>query len=170
MVLPTHLLTGLRPEYEKDWTFCQVGVPVREKPGTKESLQAGIDTAIRVTLSHKTRYQEVETDTGVPWWFTGILHWREGSCDFNTHLHNGDPLSALTVNVPAGRPLCGIPCTWEQSAVDALRLKGFHREEVLRLPSGEPDWTVGTTLWRLERWNGFGYRNKGLRTPYLGLH
>ena len=30
-----------------------------------------------------------------------------------------------------------------------------------------PDWTIAYALFRNEGFNGFGYRNKGLRSPYL---
>ena len=75
------------------------------------------------------------------------------------HLHNGDPLTARTVHVPAGRPLTGNPpFTWHDSAVDALNQMGL---------SGANDWSIEGTLYHLEQYNGFGYRSKGINSPYL---
>jgi lysozyme family protein len=75
-------------------------------------------------------------------------------------LHNGDyPLTARTRQVPAGRPLKWLPPTdWESSALDAMRLLGF---------TGQSDWSLERTLYRLEVYNGLGYRGLGVLTPYL---
>src|SRR5258708_31039884 len=80
---------------------------------------------------------------------------------FNRHLHNGDPLTARTVQVPAGRPPDGQPpFTWEQSAVDALTFEGF---------ANLTDWSLPAILYRLEKYNGFGYPNRTppIITPFL---
>ena len=87
------------------------------------------------------------------------MHGLECGYDFNKHLHNGDSLSAATVRVPAGRPpgwVAGSP--WEQSAVDALKLKKLDQVK---------DWSLARVLYVLEGYNGFGYRTKGIRSPYL---
>lgn len=108
----------------------------------------------------KARYQSVSGDTGVPWYFIAVCHALESSFNFRAHLHNGDfPLSARTRQVPAGRPSKWLPPSdWESSARDALRLLGF---------SGQKDWTLERTLYRLEAYNGFGYRPYGVASPYL---
>lgn len=64
------------------------------------------------------------------------------------------------MNVPAGRPLAGKPpFTWEESAADAVRMKGFDKVE---------DWSVPRALWLLEKYNGLGYRlYHGMASPYL---
>lgn len=97
----------------------------------------------------------------VPWWWTGITHHLEASGNFTRHLHNGDPLSARTTHVPAGRPKTGTPpFTWEESAADALELKG--------LPSiGPALHTVPRALYEFERYNGFGYVARKVNSPYL---
>jgi hypothetical protein len=85
----------------------------------------------------------------------------ESSLDFRKHLHNGDPLTARTVHVPAGRPPDGEPpFTWEESAGDALRLR--------RIPRWD-DWTVPGVLYQLEGYNGWGYRlyHPHVLSPYL---
>ena len=114
----------------------------------------------RVLLEYRSRYEGVSKDTGVPWFFIGANHGLEASYNFRAHLHNGDfPLSARTRQVPAGRPkVWNPPYAWEDSAKDALKLMGF---------SGKSDWTLERTLYRLEAYNGFGYRKRGVATPYL---
>lgn len=111
-------------------------------------------------LSGKSKYQEVEAATGVPWWVIGALHGRESSCNFKTHLHNGDPLTKRTTHVPANRPKSGSPpFTWEESAIDALTLKGLEKIK---------DWPIERVCYEAERYNGWGYRGKGKsNSPYL---
>jgi lysozyme family protein len=107
------------------------------------------------------RYQAVAEATGVPWWVVGIIHAMEAGLKFDRHLHNGDPLTARTVRVPAGRPAAGEPpFAWEASAADALSLDRF---------VGWSDWSLPTVLYKLERYNGWGYRkhHPEVLTPYL---
>jgi lysozyme family protein len=108
----------------------------------------------------RDRYARVEKATGVPWHFIAATHALEASFNFRAHLHNGDfPLTARTRQVPAGRPSQWLPPSdWESSAKDALRLLGF---------TGQTDWSLERTLYRLEAYNGLGYRGLGVPTPYL---
>jgi lysozyme family protein len=108
----------------------------------------------------RSRYEKVEARTGVPWYFVGAVHGLEASFNFRAHLHNGDfPLSQRTRQVPPGRPRTWLPPSdWESSAVDALRLMGF---------AGEDDWSLPRLLYRIEAFNGFGYRRMARPTPYL---
>ena len=108
----------------------------------------------------RARYQAVTARTQVPWFFVGAVHALEASFNFRGHLHNGDfPLSQRTRQVPANRPPTWLPPSdWESSAVDALRMMGF---------AGQSDWSLARTLYRLEAYNGFGYRRRGVPTPYL---
>lgn len=103
-------------------------------------------------------YAPVSASTGVPWYFIAAVHLRESTFQI-AHLHNGDPLAARTVQVPAGRPKTPEPpYTFEQSAEDALHLKKLHRWQ---------DWSLTGTLYQLERYNGTGYRRIGKPSPYL---
>ncbi len=108
----------------------------------------------------RDRYARVEDRTGVPWYFVGATHGLEASFNFRAHLHNGDfPLTTRTRQVPAGRPSTWLPPSdWESSAIDALRHMGF---------AGQSDWSLPRTLYRLEAYNGFGYRRRSTPTPYL---
>ncbi len=85
----------------------------------------------------------------------------ESSLRFTGHLHNGDPLTARTVQVPAGRPRSGAPpFSWEESAADAL---ASHRL------GARTDWSLAGMLYQLERYNGWGYRrfHPDVPSPYL---
>ena len=160
-------IATLTPEYLALWSRCQPGILA---PGAPDrDLDTEISSAINLILAGVTRYRALEATTGVPWWFIGAVHLMECSCNFKQHIHNGDPLTARTVQVPAGRPVSGDPpFTWEASANDAFELHGWLLDHVRRLPDGTPDWTIPTVLWRLEAWNGFGYRSHhGIRSPYL---
>jgi len=107
------------------------------------------------------RYEQVATATGVPPHVIALIHAMEAGLDFTTHLHNGDPLTARTVQVPSGRPQDGQPpFTWEESARDALTLK--------KLPLWT-DWSLAGLAYVLEGYNGFGYRlhHPEVKSPYL---
>jgi hypothetical protein len=85
----------------------------------------------------------------------------ESSLNFNTHLHNGDPLTQRTTHVPVGRPAEGNPpFTWEESAVDSLKYQGLDKWA---------DWTMPGVLYKLEEYNGWGYRlhHSDVLSPYL---
>ncbi len=110
----------------------------------------------------RRRYEAVQAATAVPWQLVGAFHHLEGNCNFKTHLHNGDPLTRRTTHVPAGRPKAapanGRSYAWEESAFDALAIKGL------------PDvraWSVARMLYEAERYNGWGYLLHGVNSAYL---
>lgn len=105
-------------------------------------------------------YQGVTALTGVPASLIMVIHERESGARFSSHLHNGDPLTARTVHVPAGHPIDGRPpFAWADSAADALRMKAL--DKIV-------DWSVERALFVLEGYNGFGYRQyHAMRSPYL---
>lgn len=145
------LTAALRNEYEALFNRCVIN------PG-KAKLVAGL---VDKLLANRGRYDAVSKLTGVPWHFIAVTHNMESSQNFARHLHNGDPLTARTVQVPAGRPASGSPpFTWEASAVDALAMKKL---------GPDIDWSLAGTLYRLELYNGWGYRTYHPETlsPYL---
>ncbi|MBO9676259.1 MAG: hypothetical protein J7577_22655 [Sphingobacteriaceae bacterium] len=101
-------------------------------------------------------------NTGIPWYFIACVHYRESSSDFTKHLHNGDPLTGFTRQHPANRPKIdhGPPFTFEESAVDALKLRGLDKETV---------WSLPKVLLRLEQYNGIAkaYEKNHINSPYL---
>jgi lysozyme family protein len=120
---------------------------------------AVVQSRVNRLLERAPRYRALGDELGIPWFFIAIIHSLESGANFSTHLHNGDPLTARTVQVPAGRPVEGNPpFTWEASARDALKIKGF---------VGQPDWSTARMLHRWEANNGFGYRQRRLPSPYL---
>lgn len=145
------LNTALRKEYQQLFDTCQI----RSKHASE------VENIVNKIEDNRARYAAASDPLGVPWYVTGIVHSLEASLRFDRHLHNGDPLTARTWQVPAGRPVKGAPpFTWEESARDAL---------VYDRMSNWKDWSIPGTLYRFETFNGFGYRpsNIGIFTPYL---
>lgn len=110
----------------------------------------------------RARYEAVSKATGVPWQIIGAIHNMEASLSFRLNLAQGDPLTAFSRHVPAGRPKVGHgpPFTWEEAAVDALR---FDRM------SDRPWGDIGHSLQNVEIYNGTGYQrfHPTVPTPYL---
>lgn len=110
--------------------------------------------------ANRSRYEAVSKSTGVPWDVIGVVHYRESSGDFAGALHNGQKIigtGKVTTIVPKGR---GPFTTWEQAAIDALM-------NCAPFAGKNKDWSIAGTLDILERYNGLGYRKKGLSSPYL---
>ena len=142
------LTQAIRSEYQQLWTSCTI----------RPSRAAAVDALVDRIARNKSRYAAAGRPHDVPWYVVGIIHMLESGGNFATHLHNGDPLTARTVHVPAGRPRLGRPpFTWEESAADAVK-------QNLR---GWSDWSIAGTLYLFERYNGFGYRSKAIHSPYL---
>ena len=144
------LTDGLRREYEKLFETCSV----------RPQYQSQIDAAVAKMITNKARYAALGQTTGVPWTLIAVLHELECSQKFDRHLHNGDPLGAKTVQEPKGRPPGPGPWTWEESATDALSIEGWTKWNA---------WSLSGTLYKLEGFNGFGYRSyhPSVLTPYL---
>lgn len=139
----------LAREYELLFAACRI----------RTDRLPDVDAVVNMVAGHKTSYENVGKPLGIPWFVVGVIHSMECSCDFNSHLHNGDPLSNYTVHVPAGRPDKGSPpFSWEASATDALTYQKFN---------AWPDWSLAGILFKLELYNGWGYRKRGRVTPYL---
>ena len=132
--MPSVQLTArLRDDYKILFNNCDI------RPERSQEVEG----VVRKIDANRTRYDKVETSLGVPWFVVAVTHNMEASLNFTKHLHNGHPLTARTVQVPAGRPKTGNPpFTWEQSAADALTLKGL---------SADTDWSLSGALYRLVR-------------------
>jgi len=134
--------------YERNW----------EKLEIRSNRASVVKKEAKRILDGKPIYTQIESRTGVPWWFVGLCHYRESSLNFGTYLGNGQPLGQRTTIVPKGRgPFTG-PNAFVDGALDALRLEGF---------VGAGDWGIARTLFRLEGFNGYGYHGKGVNSPYL---
>jgi lysozyme family protein len=139
----------LRAEYIDLFESCKVG-PLH--------LQ-DVNSFIAYLLRGGLRYRALEAATKVPWFVIGLVHGMECSFNFSQHLHNGDSLNHRTINDPSGRPPTGdSPFTFEFSAVDALKYDHF---------LGWDDWSVAGICYKLEGYNGWGYRNHHIHSAYL---
>lgn len=145
------LTNALRAEYDELFNTCEVRI---ERAATVESI-------VKKLITNRNRYESASEASGVPWHVIAVIHAMEASLDFSKHLHNGDPLTARTVQVPKGRPKTGNPpFQWEESAADALALRRLD-ESV--------EWSLAGTLYQLEGYNGWGYRlyHPEVHSPYL---
>jgi lysozyme family protein len=143
--------SSLSAEYQRLFDSCRV----------RAERAKELDALVGRVAQGRDRYQSVGGPLGVPWYFVGVIHGMEASFNFTRHLHNGDPLTARTVQEPPNRPPTGQPpFTWEESATDALRMKKLMQVT---------DWNLPRTLYQLEAYNGFGYRTSHpeVLTPYL---
>lgn len=96
-------------------------------------------------IANRSRYLAVQQQTGVPWWFVGLLHMRESSLNMMTYLGDGSDL--------AGRwP------TFEAGAAYALQKNRL---------ANIKDWPISFELWAAESYNGFGYETNGVNSPYV---
>jgi len=119
---------------------------------------SGANKFARKIIAGEKQYRAVEASTGVPWYFIGLLHMRESSNNFDGVLHNGEHIIGTgrkTTLIPKGR---GPFDTWSEAAIDALKLKGLHKIG---------SWPVSRMGYEAERFNGLGYTNKGINSPYL---
>jgi lysozyme family protein len=113
-----------------------------------------------LSTRYRAEYEKLENEICVPWYVIGVMHALEATFDFDSHLHNGDPLTARTFHVPAGRPASGSPpFGWAESAKDALGIKNYNNRT---------DWHIASTLFRIEAYNGFRSRELyNINSPYL---
>ena len=144
-------LNVLKPHYEQLFASCQL----------RKSWLDRIGIVAQTIVSRRSQYDQVERQTAVPWWFVGILHYRELNFR-DAHLHNGDPLNARTVNAPVGHPQAlpanGHYYTFVESAIDALRLKSLDKI---------PDRSLGAWLWSFDYWHDFDYAKRGINSERL---
>jgi lysozyme family protein len=108
-------------------------------------------------VAAKGRYKAIEAKTGVPWFIVAVIHERESGQDFSRSLAQGDPWNRVSVHVPKGR---GPFTSFEDAAIDALVNCAPYAAQ-WRV------WTPGGSLTLLEQYNGLGYANKGLPSPYI---
>ncbi len=139
----------LRADYLRLFDACR----------TRDERKPDVRAFVIRLYSRFDRYEEAERATGVPWYVIGLLHGMECEFDFSLHLHNGDPLRHRTVGVPKGRPVKGNPpYQWLESAIDALQYDRF---------TTWTDWSVAGICYKLEGYNGWGYRARHINSPYL---
>lgn len=126
----------------------------------KFTRSTAINAQAEKIAANRSRYEAVSNATGVPWDVIGVIHYRESSNDFAGVLHNGQKIigkGTKTTLVPKGR---GPFSSWEEAAMDALVVCPPYAAK-------NTDWSIAGTLDILEKYNGLGYRKKGLPSPYL---
>jgi lysozyme family protein len=135
-------------ENAKLWEIAKI------KPSFLSQANAIADRIIK----NKARYSLVESATGIPWFLIGCLHNMEGSGSFSTWLANGDPLTAPTVRVPKGLGKGMVfPLKWEDAAILSLRHERWKNIKT----------DIPSFLMLSELYNGAGYANRGMVSPYL---
>lgn len=150
MTKTIRLTQTLTHEYQQLFASCRV----------RPEHRAAVERLTQQVLKQQPRYLKVAQATQIPWAVIAVIHAMESSQRFDRHLHNGDPLHSRTVRVPADRPLSSPPFTWETSAIDALQYSGLAQWR---------DWSIAGTLFKLEAYNGWGYRryHTQVLSPYL---
>ena len=139
----------LRQEYQQRFDGAKV-------PPARQEMVA---QSVRKILGNRARYERITKSMTMPWYFLAIIHGLEADFRFDSHLHNGDPLTSRTVRVPAGRPARGTPpFSWEESAMDAIAVNRYDKWN---------DWSIAGMLVVWERYNGLGYRHYGINSPYV---
>lgn len=108
-------------------------------------------------VAGKDRYLTVSKRTGIPWPFIAVTHQRESSQNWSRSLAQGDLWDRVSTHVPRGR---GPFTSWEAAAYDAL-------VNCSPYAARNKDWSIGGLLTLLEQYNGLGYVNKGLPSPYI---
>jgi lysozyme family protein len=140
------------------WTYEKTKAGYARLWNTISVKAKDADRFAKIIIKNEARYRVIQKETGVPWFFVGALHMRESSCNFNGVLHNGEHIIGTdrkTRLVPRGR---GPFSTWEEAAVDALKLKGMDRTR---------SWPIERIGFAAELFNGLGYANRGVNSPYL---
>lgn len=135
---------------KSDWDKCQI------------DQNPEIERAAQGVLSGWLTYKAVGDQLFIPPWVIGILHYRESNFDFGTWLANGDPLYSAdgkpipTTHVPAG---LGPASGWADGAMASLIHQGWG--------AGNLHWDISNALDNIERFNGLGYQEMGVPSPYL---
>jgi lysozyme family protein len=137
--------SNLWPTYAAQWDEMQRTRMIAEK-----------EVAQKI-FANKERYLGIEAATGVPWYWTGITHYRESDLDFDTQLAQGDPLHKVSTHDPAGM---GPFATFEEGAIAGLKHDAIG-------PPLDHDVRLERLLYWWERWNGWGYANKGVPSAYV---
>lgn len=103
---------------------------------------------------HSHRYIPIQNKTGVPWELVAAIHYLESRMDFRRNLFNGQPWKEKTTKQPVG---LGPWRSWEESAIEAMSIRTFKAKDI----------TLESMLEYAEAYNGMGYYNRKIFSPYL---
>jgi len=135
--------------YETLWKNCEI----------RSQFKSNVNAVVSRIKQNQERYATVAHVIKMPWELIAALHTLEAGGNFKGVMHNGELIIGTgrkTTLVPKGR---GPFNTWEESCEDAIGVES-------RRPAGYR-FDVANTLFYAEMFNGFGYRGKGINSPYL---
>ena len=163
---------NLENDFEQYWntgldTFTKTVKPPK-KTQYKDLVNANLSNSqsnelkrfVNIYKKHQKTYENIseklkqETGADVPPQLIAAIHYRESGCNFKTYLHNGDPLGKKTVHYPSGLYFDN----FEDAAVDAIKRVN---------PKGVTSDNLKSQLDFAERYNGLGYKKKGIASPYV---
>ena len=107
------------------------------------------------------RYEKIAAKAGIPAEVIASLHWRESSGNFNTYLHQGDPLGKPAVHEPNDIPVF---YKWEDAAVHALHSQRA-AQDLFNVTQHTTDKAALASY--AEYYNGLGYHYKDKPSPYV---
>lgn len=143
----------LEPEYARLVSSAKVD-PSRERE---------VEIVCEHLLNDRDLYGEVSAKTAVPIAVLMALAEREMTGNTYCYLGNGQPLNRRTTIVPIGRGPWNEPHpdNFIAGCVDALHLDGLDQY------AQEYGWSLPLLGYASENWNGWGYRARGIPSPYF---
>jgi lysozyme family protein len=129
--------------------------------GLTESQQRDMEVFIGNWEQNRSRYETVASQTNIPAPLIAAIHWREASGNFNTYMHQGDPLGKPAVNWPSNIPIFH---RWEDAATHALNMKRSIQNQV---ELTEETTNIAAISTYSEVYNGLGYFYKDRNSPYV---
>lgn len=128
---------------------------------------AEADAVCNLLITGRDRFQSLSTLTHVPWAIIGIIGYREyglhydpphpPTLEWGKSLAQGDPWVNKSIHEPKGR---GPFKSWEEAGYDAL-------VNCAPYAAKWRDWSPGGSLAILVKYNGLGYDERGLISPYI---
>ena len=131
--------------------------------GLTQVQQIDMELFLKNWEKNRHRYEEVSKATNMPAELIAALHWRESSADFDTYLHQGDPLGKPAVNVPNNIPVF---YEWEEAAKHALNMQ-YHKSRQDDLEITQDTQNPNALATYAETYNGMGYYNRNTTSPYV---
>jgi lysozyme family protein len=142
-----HPFEALRTDYAARFVAARV------------TRQAAASAAASRLIINKQRYASMQVRAGIPAALLMALGEREaGTGVFHSYFGNGEAIIGTGRKshlVPVGR---GPFMTWEAGVLDAVAIDGLDKIA---------QWSIARALYEAELYNGFGYRQYGIHSPYL---
>lgn len=140
----------LAPDYNSALARMQI-TRVTAVEATAERLVGFIDAG---------KYDAGCKATGVPIAWAAASFERESSSNFTTNPAQGWPLGTKSKWVPYNGPFTGATA-WTDAQIAAYQIDGLDKV-------GAANWTWARDSYEGEAFNGWGYRERGIFSPYLG--